>query len=667
MKIVNLAKFLCIAFLLILEFQVSNATEKLMSFSSPDKRTEIKITIGEKISYSVFHDGLALITSSSISLALDNGETLGSDPQLIGKKASAINKFITPLYGSNAQIQEYYNELSLAFKKDFSIIFRAFNNGVSYRFVTHIKHEITINDEEASFNFSNDYNAYFIMGKKEDYIYEDNYHHLPLSKIDSNRVATMPITVEFDKGPLISITESDLIDYPGMYLYTTGRNILKGSFRNYPLKMDDENKDWTARVKESADYIARTNGERNFPWRIIMISETAKDLLKNDLVYLLASEQKKGIDFSWVKPGNIINDWWDAIWLPGNPQEVILSGVDFRSGTNFETYKYYIDFAVQHNIEFVNIDYGWSDPLDFSKINPTLDLEKLLQYSKEKNKKVILWCVARTLYSDLEKNMQMFEKWGIGGLKVDFFERDDQEGINDYIKIAAAAANHHLVIEYHGATKPTGLSRMYPNIITYEAVLGSENDKFDFRANPLHDVTIPFIRGLAGPFDYGPGAMDNATQRTFTPTADHPMSQGTRCHQMAMSIVYYSPLQFMVDVPTNYNKEPLYLDFLKSIPSVWDVTVPLESKIGEYITVARKKKDSWFVGSMTNWDERTLKINCNFLDNKKYKVEIFQDGINADLNSMDYNRNLIEVKQNDMITITLAKGGGWAAKFIPID
>ncbi|MBZ5856605.1 glycoside hydrolase family 97 protein [Flavihumibacter profundi] len=666
MKNSNLSNTICCIFLLLFTFQTSNATDKLISLTSPDKRTEMKISISENIRYSVLRDGKVLITPSSISMTLNNGEVLGAKPQVSNLKSNTVNRTINTFYGTNSEVQDNYNELVIKFKNNYSVSFRAYNNGVAYRFLTNINSEIIIKNEEASFNFSNDPKAYFIMGKKEDYLYEENYLHLPISKIDSGRVAILPINIELDKGPMLSITESDLIDYPGMYLSATGNN-LQGSFRHYPLKFDFENTYWSVSIKENADYIAKTNGVRSFPWRVIMISETEKELLKNELVYLLASEQKKETDFSWVKPGKIINDWWDAIWVPETPQEVILSGVDFKSGTNFDTYKYYIDFAVQHHIEFVNVDYGWCDPLDFSKIHPNLDLQKLLKYSKEKNKKIILWCVARTLYKNLDENMEMFEKWGVSGLKVDFFERDDQQGINDYIRIADEAARHHLVLEYHGATKPTGLSRMYPNLLTYEAVLGSESDKSDFRANPIHDVTIPFMRGVSGPFDYGPGAMFNASKRSYFPVADHPMSQGTRCHQLAMYVIYYSPLQFMVDVPTNYNKEPECLDFLASIPTVWDATNPLESKIGQYITIARKKNDTWFVGSMTNWDERTLKIKCDFLDKKDYQVEIFQDGLNANLNGMDYKRNVATVKQNDVLTIHLAQGGGWAAKFIPVE
>ncbi len=643
--------------------QAFSAPDKKLSVTSPDNRTEVIVTLSDKIHYQVLYDGQLLIMPSAISMTLENGVVIGANPKLKGNKIRSNESIVEPLYGINARIPNRYNELALTFNKDYSVVFRAYNEGVAYRFVTTIKDEIIIRNEEASFTFNGDYPAFFIRGDKEKYIYERNYLHEPISKIDSGRVAVLPMTLEIPNGPKVSVTESDLTDYPGMYLEYSAGNCLRGSFRNYPLKTDTESS-WAVRVKENAGYMAKTGGIHSFPWRIIMISDSDKDLLNNELVYLLAPEPAKDMDFSWVRPGKIINDWWDAIWIGDRPQEVILSGVDFKSGTNYETYKYYIDFAVTHDIDYVNLDYGWSDDYDLTKVYSGLDLPKLLKYSKEKNKKVFLWCLAKVLYKDLEANMAMFEQWGIGGLKVDFLERDDQLGINDCEKIAEAAARHHLLVEFHGATKPTGLSRTYPNVLTYEAVLGSEHNKNYYQATPGHDVTIPFMRSLAGAFDYGPGAMDNANESCFRPINDHPMSQGTRCHQLAMFMVYYSPLQFMIDVPTNYIKEPVYLDFLKSIPAVWDATCPLDSKIGQYVSVARKKGDVWFVGTMTNWDERDMTIPCDFLDNREYTLEIFQDGLNANQNSADYKRTTKKVRQGDLIKIHLAKGGGWAARFV---
>jgi len=657
------SRHLAALLMLSLSFRIG-ASEKMFSLFSPDKRTEVKIYLNEKIKYSVLYDKKIILAPSSISMTLNDGKVIGEKPILAKEISKTVSQEIKTLYGTNASIKDNYNELILSFKNSYSLVFRAYNNGAAYRFETNLPGEIIIKNEEATFAFPDNYKAYFIRGKKENYIYEGTYLYSGISSIDSGRVAVIPMTIDVPNGPKVSIAESDLVDYPGMYLFYDDKS-LKGTFRNVPVEtnIDDKNA-WTVWVKKTADHIARTKGTRSFPWRIIMISDQDKDLMSNELVYLLASEPKKDMDFSWVKPGKIINDWWDI--LGGSPQEVILTGVDFKSGINYDTYKYYIDFAIEHNIEYVNMDYGWSDPQDFSKIFPALDIQKLLNYSREKNKKVMLWCIAKTLYRNLEENMDMFEKWGIAGLKVDFFERDDQEGINDYIRIADAAARHHLLLEYHGATKPTGLSRTYPNVLTYEAVKGSEFNKVNFEASPDHDVTMPFMRTLAGAFDYGPGVMKNVSKSNFCALWGCSMSQGTRCHQLAMFMVYYSPLQFMVDVPTTYIKEPAFLDFLSEIPSAWDITLPLNGRIGEYITIARKKGGTWYVGSMTNWTARTIKLKCDFLGDGEYSAEIISDGINADRNGSDYKMEKTKVRSGDELTISMAPGGGWAAIIRPV-
>ncbi len=650
--------------------QISNASDKIYSVTSPDKRTEVKITVGGKISYSLFYDGKELITPSSISLELYNGKVIGANPKLLRQNIIAVNNVVRPLYGKNALIKENYNELLLTFRDNYSIAFRAYNEGTAYRFITNLSDSLKIRHEQAAFTFPGNCKGYYRKGNKQDYIYEAVYEFSEISKIDSGRVAILPLVVQIPDGPKIAITESDITDYPGMYL-TVDRNTLKGSFSNFPLQTNiDNQKEWSVLVTKSADYIARTAGKRSFPWRIMMIANNDKEFLNNELVYLLAPEQRKDLDFSWVKTGLIANDWWNLWWdkSPGSSgvQEVILTGVDFKSGTNFNTYKYYIDYAIKNNIEFVNIDYGWCDPFDFSKIHRNLDLPKLLAYSKEKNKRFFMWCIAKTLYRDLEKNMTTFENWGVAGLKVDFFERDDQLGEQDYHRIAESAARHHLLLEFHGTTNPAGLTRTYPNLLTFEAVFGSEQNMGGNKTDPQHNVTIPFLRGLAGPFDYAPGGMNNVSKSHFHAFNGFPMTLGTRAHQIAMFVIYYSPLQFMCDVPSNYNKEPVCLNFIKAIPSTWDATQPLDSRIGEYVGVARKKGNAWFVGAMTNWNARTMKIKCDFLESGEYSVEIFKDGINADLNGNDYQTEQIRVKAGEEIFVEMAPGGGWSARFSPI-
>jgi alpha-glucosidase len=651
--------------------RASSAAGEAIALASPDQRTRVIVSLDDNLCYSVVHGGKVLLAPSALSMELDGGAMLGVKPRLVGQQRRSQDQAVKTFYGKNAEIRDRYNETTLAFDGNYSLVVRAYDEGVAFRFATAIPRDITVKNEVCSFAFANDCTAYMIAGDKGRFpSYEGTYRHEPISRMDPRCTAVLPITAQTAGGPLVSIAESDLADYPGMYVSLLGRHGLRGVFRSYPSERDSQEQLRSLQHRNN-DYIAKTNGRRSFPWRIVMISETDAGLMNNELVYLLAPEPRKGDDFTWVKPGNIIG-WWDLAPKPGDPLSTYvpaLTGVDFESGMNYETFKHYIDFAVEHNIDYVNIDAGWSDWNDLSKINPKFDLQRLLRYSKAKQKRVFLWCPAATLCKRLEEHLATFEKWGVAGLKVDFFDwigSDNQLVVNEYLRIAAAAARHHLLLEYHGPSKPTAVCRAYPNVLTREAVLGSEFCGWSDMVSPENDVTIPFIRTLAGPFDYSPGAMRNASKKHFRPIRDLPMTQGTRCHQMAMFVVYYSPLQFLVDVPTNYAREPVCLAFLAAIPTTWDKTLPLGGKIGQYVTVARRKADTWYVGSMTNWDERTLDIRCDFLDKKTYRAEIFQDGINANANAIDWRKIARTVSSNDVVTIHLAKGGGWVARFVPI-
>ncbi len=648
---------------------VLHAAEKNMSLFSPDKQTEVKITIGENITFSLKHNNRTLLDPSPIAMKLYDGTIWGKNPKLDKRNFTTVNDEVKPKYGQNSVISERYNELSLRFRGGYGLIFRAYDEGIAYRFTCDKKGELIIKDEETAFAFPENFSAYCGKGKIEEYLHETIYEHTDINKIDSGRVAVLPMLIDVPDGPKLVITESDISDYPGMYLTAEG-NTLKARFRHYPSGTDsDDRRRWTVKVTETTDFIAKTTGERSFPWRVMVIADQEKHLLNSELVYLLAPKQHEGIDFSFVKPGLITNDWWDLWWdkSPGatGVQEVILTGVDFKSGTNFETYKYIIDYAIENNIEYVNMDYGWCNVHDFGQIHPRLDLQKLLAYSKQHNKRIFMWCLSKTLCRDLEKNMQMFENWGIAGLKVDFFERDDQLGMRNYQIIAESAARHHLMIEFHGSNNPAGLSRRYPNVLTYESVYGSEQNNYGNKADPKHNVTMPFIRSVSGPFDYAPGAMDNVSKARFYPFSGFPLSLGTRAHQIAMFVIYYSPLQFMCDVPTSYVREPLCLRFISAIPSTWDKTIPIDGKIGEYAAVARKKENQWYLGAMTDWSPRTLTFKCDFLEPGTYDLEIFKDGVNANLNGNDYKVEHRTINAGEEITAKMAPGGGWAARFSP--
>ncbi|NOX84384.1 MAG: glycoside hydrolase family 97 protein, partial [Chlorobi bacterium] len=407
-------------------------------------------------------------------------------------------------------------------------------------------------------------------------------------------------------------------------------------------------------VTKHAPWLAKTSGNRTFPWRVMIITREDKDLVQSEMIWKL-SRPLELKNVSWIKPGKVAWDWWNALNV---------YGVDFKSGVNTDTYKYFIDFAHKYGLEYIILDEGWYELDDVLKIRENVDLPEILRYAKSKDVGVILWVTWKALDDQLDKALEQFEQWGVKGIKVDFMQRDDQWMVDYYRRVARKAAEHHLLVDYHGAYKPTGLRRAYPNVITREGVAGLEQDKWGEKANPEHDVTLPFIRIVAGPMDYTPGAMINATKKNFRPVWGKPMSQGTRCHQLAMYVVYESPLQMLADSPSNYMKEKDAMDFLTPVPTVWDTTVVLGAKVSDYILMARKSGNKWYLGAMTDWDARDLQVDFGFLPDGNYTLEIWQDGINADRYASDYKRITKAVNKDTKLDIHLAPGGGWVGVVI---
>lgn len=629
---------------------------KVYDVSSPNEMNRIKVEVTTNgIYYSVFHNNQEIISASSISMKIDDGEILGKNPKVKEVERENINNRIYPIVSQKRRvILDYFNELVLKFVGNYSLEFRAYDDGVAYRFITDLdKKVLKVNNEDVTFNFLKDCLVYF--PEEESFITHSErlYKRLNLSDIKDKNMASLPVLVEIEEGPKVIISEANLEDYPGLYLKgTDGQNFsFIGIFPAYPIK-EEQKDDRTMIVSERADYIALTDGKRCFPWRIIGIAEEDGDLIESELVCKLAKPLQLE-DVSWIKPGKVAWDWWNA----NN-----VYGVDFKSGVNTETYKYYIDFAAANNIEYIIMDEGWSDTENLLKVNPNIDMKEILSYADEKNVGVILWCVWLTLDKQLEQALDRFEEWRIKGIKVDFMQRDDQKMVNFYHKIVKEAAKRHMLVDFHGAYKPTGLRRAYPNLVTREGVLGLEWNKWSADCNPEHDLTIPFIRMFAGPMDYTPGAMNNAQEVNFRDIFERPMSQGTRVHQLAMYVVYESPLQMLADSPSNYMKEPEIVSFLSKVPTTWDETIVLEAKVSDYVIIARKSGDDWYIGAMTDWTSRKFQIDLSFLDGGKYNAEIYQDGINADRYASDYKRVIKVISKNDKIDIDLAPGGGWVAR-----
>jgi alpha-glucosidase len=646
----------CFAFVIVVCSMYVYAADK-KDLSSPDKKIVVTIASADKLSYSVSYDGRTILSPSVINMTLMNGASVSG--KIIWKKTTTRynnSVIISPVPEKRRNIPDIYNEITIRFQQPFSVIFRVYNDGVAYRFVSHSKDSIVIEQEIAEFNFPSPHPVYFpeVVKRENADIYhtsfEEPYQLKPLYGLTDKTLCFSPVLIAPAEGPKIIITESDIEDYPGMFLTGSGAPSLSGRFAPYPLEEKTAEGEFPqAIVTKRAGYIARVKGERSFPWRVLLIAATDKELPANDMVYRLASPSKVK-DVSWIHPGKGTDEW-----IIG----VNLFNVSFKAGVNTATYKYYIDFAKRFGFDRIMMDAGWSDYKDLFKINPAINMDEIAAYASEKNIKLSMWTLAMTLDKQLEPALEQFNKWGVDFIMTDFMDRDDQQMVRFYYKIAEACAQHKIMIMYHGAFKTAGFNRTYPNAITREAVLGSEFNIWSDKPTPEHDLLLPFIRMTAGPMDYEPGILDNATQKTFRPVTDKVMSQGTRCHQAAMFIVYESPIQIFSGNPSQGLTEPSFMELLGSIPTTWDTTIVLDGKVGDYIITARKKGNDWFIGAMTDWTARSLSVDLSFLDNGNYEAAICKDGINADRYPSDYTLETIQVTSKDKLPVNMGPGGGY--------
>lgn len=622
---------------------------------SPDGRVEVRVGAGDRVRFDVLYDGKTLLRDSTLALDID-GKKLGVAPSVKSTKRRGLDGFIEPpVRLKAARIRERYNELRLEMEGGYAVVFRAYDEGAAYRFETSLPaREVKVYGEEVALNFAGNFRVYY--PQEESFLSHNERLYLPrtLAEIAPASIATLPAVVDAG-GVKVAVAESDVEDYPGLWLRGTGGNSLGATFPPYPLKETRAN-DRDIKVAEAADYIAVTKGARTYPWRLLGIAARDGDLLTNQLVYLLASPSRVR-DTSWIRPGKVAWDWWNA----NN-----VYGVDFRAGVNTETYKHYIDFAAAHGIEYVVLDEGWYKLGDVLDVVPGMDVAELVAYGRRKNVGVILWVVWKTLEDRLEPALEQFERWGVKGIKVDFMQRDDQPVVNFYHRLCREAAGRRMLVDYHGAQRPALMTRTWPNLVSNEGVRGLEWSKWSADADPEHNVTLPFTRMFLGPLDYTPGAMLNATKKSFAQIFERPMALGTRTHQLAMYVVYESPLQMLADSPSNYLREPESLAFLSAVPTVWDETRVLDARIADYVVVARRKGAEWWVGAMNDWTPRELEVDFSFLPAGAFRVESFQDGVNADRFAGDYKRLTAVVKQTDKLKIKVAGGGGWAARIVPI-
>ena len=622
---------------------------------SPGKVNQITVHVADHLSISIAHKGQPVTDHSPASITID-GQTLGERPKVQKSGTRSVNEQIHPTVQiKRAEISDVYNELTIQFQGNYSLVCRAYDDGVAYRFVTAINKEVTVNKEEVAFHFVKDFPGEFPMEDSYFSHSERVYFHKDISAFPTDSVCSMPAMVNLDNGMRAVITEADLWDYPGMYLTGSGvKGHLKTAFPQY-VKEEKQTSDRDVMPVAREDFLARTNGARSFPWRVMILTDHDRELLENELIYKLAAPNQLK-ETGWIKPGKVAWDWYNA----NN-----LYGVDFVSGVNTPTYEYYIDFASTYGLEYIILDEGWYDikTSDLLHAVPEIDLERLVEHGRQKNVGIILWVTWKALEDHMDAALDQFKKWGVKGIKVDFMQRDDQWMVNYYKRVAMKAAERHLLVDFHGAYKPTGLHRTYPNVISYEGVRGLEWSKWSRQAEPEHNLQIPFLRMLAGPMDYTPGAMRNATQRTFAPFFPLPSALGTRCHQLGMYVIFESPLQMLADSPSNYLRNAECMEFLGPVPSVWDETRVIDARYGDYALTARRSGADWFAGGMTDWTGREFTLDLSFLGDGVYEATIFQDGVNADKMAEDYKKVVLKVRSQDSLEVKMAPGGGWVARF----
>ncbi|SDF91322.1 alpha-glucosidase [Dyadobacter soli] len=626
---------------------------------SPLKKLKIDITVQDSVTYAVALNGKPVLLPSAISMHFGNIRA-GRNAVVKQTHKHNVRSEITPPFGQFSRLKNNYNELEIDFEQHYSIIFRAYDEGIAYRFSTDFNEPVKVVSEQAIFRLAGDPEAVF----PESDVYtswEVPYvKYKNVSAIAEGKKAISPALFGQPDGVKIVVAESDLLDYPGMYLQKSGGTI-RGNWAPYPAKTELGSwGNFVSVVKERKDYLAETPGKRAYPWRVVIATAQEKDLLVNQLIYKLATPPAIQ-DLSWIKPGKAAWEWWHDAMLPGSETP---SGMQNR---NTALYKKYIDFAAQNKLEYLMIDAGWSNVYDLKKVKPETDVFELARYAKGRNVDLFLWCVATTLLNDLEGNLDFIRSTGAVGIKVDFFDRDDQLAIQWFEKIAQAAADRHLMIDFHGCSKPTGLERKYPNIVNYEAVRGAECSKWDLTANPDQHLLTSFVRMPAGPLDYTPGSMRNATKETFKPVDPGlPSTQGTRCHELAMFVIFNQPLAMLCDSPMEYAKYPDVMQFLSAVPTAFEDTKALDGKVGQYAVMAKKKAGSWYIGAMTNWDARTVELDFSFLpDAKTYHMTLYTDAADAGTDASHYTVKTMQVTRKTRLKLRLAKGGGAVAMVRP--
>jgi alpha-glucosidase len=625
---------------------------KVYNVKSPDGKISLSVDVGTEVTVTIAYEGSMVVTDLRPALIIDDVTLPGQAPVVSRSTVSHVSDTLVPVVPhKNRLIADNYNALTIRFRGGLSLDFRVYDDGVAFRNASTLKGDVTVMDERFSFSLPEGAKAFYPLENGFMSHNERLFLATSMDTVDEGDLASLPVL--FTTGGInVLLAEADIRDYPGMWVTGNGNGGVTAVFPAYPAAVKAYN-DRNVYVTDREDYIAKTCGTRTWPWRLFIITPDDAGLVESEMVYRLGAPPAGGADFSWVKPGKVAWDWYNA----NN-----LYGVDFRAGLNNDTYKYYIDFASDNGIEYIILDEGWYRLGDVLEEADGFNVKELCDYGASRNVGIILWVVWKTFYDRIDEALAQYEKWGVKGIKVDFMQRDDQWMVNYYHEVAAKAAEHRMLVDFHGSYKPDGMERTWPNVITREGVKGLENNKWSYDCNPEHDVTLPFTRMVAGPMDYTPGAMVNMQKRDFSPVFYRPASQGTRVHQMAMYVVYESPLQMMADSPSNYMRNQECTTFIAGVPVTWDETRVLAAKTGDYILLARRKGQTWYLGAMTDWDSRVLEADVSFLPEGDYIMEVFSDGINADHHGEDYRHSAQGFTSPGMLEIGMAPGGGWVAK-----
>ena len=639
----------------------SCASEGSYTLSSPDGKVVAEVTVDGGTTYTVAYDGNVVVSKATAAMVLSDGTTLGAG-KVRKVTTYAVNEPIAATLYTRSVVEDNYNALKVEFADRSSIEFRAYDDGVAYRFATNRSGEMTVQSEEYTLSFDKPYNCWIAYNnlsgtKKDKYFtsFEHLYKYLPINEVDATRLAFTPIVVDVDAVKVL-IAESDVENYPGMFIGNADSDCtLEGDLAPVPAEVEvgGHNK-LQGIVTARESYIAKCEGSRTFPWRVLVIADNDAKIADTDMIYRLASPSRVA-DTEWIAPGKVAWEWWNH-WG--------LTDVDFKPGVNTATYKAYIDFAAQYGIEYVILDEGWATKYknDLLDIVPEIDMDGILSHAKDKGVGIILWAGYNAFNNDMERVCKHYSELGVKGFKIDFMDRDDQAMSQFYYRAAVVAAKYKLMVDFHGCAKPAGLNRTFPNVVNFEAVHGLEQMKWRKPDTDQmeYDVTIPFIRMVAGPIDYTQGAMVNAPKDKYQPNYKQPMSQGTRCHQLAAYSVFFSPLSMLCDSPSNYRKNVECTEFIASVPTVWDESVVLDGKIGEYVVTARRSGNTWYVGGMTNWTPRILEVNLSQLGIAAgAEIDLFADGKRASVDGTDYTRQSITLTESGVISVELAPGGGF--------